>query len=106
MHNQLVIWGTVYKSPYSMVSPAGIPIDHFWLDHRSQQWEADLLRTAQCRIQVVSSGLALHQIVTTLMPGDPIEVRGFITRRPYKEYPNQIELHAQYIAPTPQTKTI
>lgn len=97
MRNQLLIWGTVYQTPAMTRSPAGIPIDHFVLEHHSQQWEADMLRTAQCRIMVVSSGAVLHQLVETLRTGDAVAVQGFITRRPYRDYPHQIELHAQHI---------
>ncbi|MGA7800812.1 MAG: primosomal replication protein N [Gammaproteobacteria bacterium] len=95
--NVLVIGGYVAKAPQTRVSPAGIPITRFLLDHGSQQVEAGLSREVRCRIAVVASGADLQNIAGGLSRGRAVRVTGFMARSGYRDSELRIVLHAQRI---------
>lgn len=95
--NVLVIAGHVVKVPRTRVSPGGIPITRFLLDHESRQMEAGLPREVRCRIAVVASGGDLQAAATGLTPGRPLRVTGFLARSGYRDSELRIVLHAQRI---------
>jgi primosomal replication protein N len=95
--NQLVLEGTVFKSPTRTQSPSGIEHCHFMLDHHSQQFEADLPRQAFVRIQVVVSGNAAQHFTQDLFQGCHISVSGFLSRHESRNGVGKLVLHAQNI---------
>jgi primosomal replication protein N len=95
--NHLVLSGAVLRRPERRVSPAGIPIARFLLDHRSRQQEAGMTREVQCRIRVVASGVALQGFMQRLQTGSRVRVEGFLSRAGYRDPHHALELHAQHI---------
>jgi primosomal replication protein N len=95
--NLLVLEGIVHKTPRRTQSPSGVPHWHFSLEHRSQQFEAELSRNAFVRIQVVASGLAIEQFTQDLYQGCHVCVSGFLSRHETKDGIGKLVLHAQKI---------
>jgi len=95
--NLLVLEGIIVKTPTRTHSPAGVPHWHFSLEHRSQQFEADLPRQAYVRIQVVASGEVAQQYTQDLYQGCQVCVSGFLSRHETKDGIGKLVLHAQKI---------
>lgn len=95
--------GVVVKKMLQRRSPAGLPIARFVLDHRSRQFEAGLERDAQFRIVVMACGELLAAQATQLIPGTLVDVGGFISRSDNRSGEARLVLHADHIAPRPQT---
>ncbi len=95
--NCLIIVGQVVGSRESRVTPAGVPISRFLLEHHSEQQEAGLPREARCRIPVMACGEALAGIAGRLAPGVRVRVRGFVSRANHREGEYRLVLHAAHI---------
>jgi len=95
LDNQLVLTGTVCKSPETRYNPAGIPITRFSLEHRSRQTEAGLEREAFCRIVVVAAGREISNLAGQLEEGAEVNVTGFIARADNRQGQAKLVLHAQ-----------
>ncbi len=95
--NCLVIAGQVAESSPARLTPAGVPIGRFLLDHQSEQVEAGLPRQVRCRIAVAACGEPLARIAERLMPGARVRVRGFLGRAHYREGESRLVLHAAQI---------
>lgn len=77
------------------VTPAGVPRQRFWLEHRSRQQEAGIPREVALRIAVVLAGEEMIRAAAHLEEGMSLKVRGFLTRAGYKgDAAERIELHA------------
>lgn len=96
--NCLTLAGQVVGSCETRVTPAGIPIGRFLLEHHSGQQEAGWPREAYCRIPVMACGETLTRIVCRLAPGAHIRVGGFISRANPREGEYRLVLHAAHIA--------
>ena len=92
-----MIAGCVVGSCEMRTSPAGVPIGRFLLEHRSSQMEAGLAREVYCRIPVVACGESVANRVCDLMPGDQVQVRGFVGRANNREGEYRLVLHAAHI---------
>jgi len=92
-----VLAGHVASKPATRVSPAGIPITRFTLEHRSEQQEAGQQREARCRIEVVAAGKTMQGPVAQLVEADAVRVRGFLSNAGYRSGETRLALHAQDI---------
>lgn len=97
MDNHLVIVGVVARTPETRVSPAGIPIARFSLQHRSQQMEAGRMREAVMSIGVVASGEELAAVAAKLEQGSTVRIEGFLTRSSHRHESCRLVLRAQRI---------
>jgi primosomal replication protein N len=100
--NCLVIAGQLAGACETRVSPAGIPISRFLLDHHSGQTEAGAAREARCRIAVVACGAALSRIADRLPSGAAVRVRGFLSRANPRWGEYRLVLHAAHIEILPE----
>ncbi len=94
--NHLVLSGTIIRSR-SFTSPAGIAHCVLTLEHKSQVYEAEMLRNVYCQIQVVLSGERFESITDKLKIGVNIEVRGFIAQQQGRNGQNRLVLHAENV---------
>jgi primosomal replication protein N len=97
MDNQLVLTGLVTRKPVTRISPAGIPISRFGLEHQSRQMEAGGERSVHCWIRVVASGRSLQESVQRLAKDSRVRVTGFLARRSHRDPATELELHALHI---------
>jgi primosomal replication protein N len=95
--NYLVIAGQLAGAGETRVSPAGIPISRFLLDHHSGQTEAGVAREARCRIAVMACGEALSRIAACLPSDAAVRVRGFLSRANQRGGEYRLVLHAAHI---------
>lgn len=97
VENRLSITGQVISFPKRYVSPSGIGHCRFYLEHRSEQYEADLPRLSWCRIPVQVSGPFLIEKTQGITVGSKLLVVGFITSHKSKNDIFQLVLHAEQI---------
>ena len=95
--NCLILSGQVAGVCETRLTPAGVPISRFLLDHQSGQIEAGLPRQVRCGIPVLACGEALTRIAEQLPPGAPVRVQGFVSRVNYREGEYRVALHAACI---------
>ncbi|MDS4022249.1 MAG: primosomal replication protein N [Candidatus Competibacter sp.] len=95
--NCLIIAGQVAGTCETRVSPAGVAISRFLLEHHSGQVEAGLQREVRCRIPVVACGEPLARTAGRLPAGARVRVRGFVGRANYREGEYRLVLHAAHI---------
>ena len=95
--NVLVIEGLVVQPPETRVSPAGIPISRFPIEHLSQCEEAGMAREVRMRLGVVVSGKALQPLIENLRVDSRVRLRGFLARSGYRSEEYRLVLHAQSI---------
>ena len=91
--NRIVLSGKVKTPPQTRVTPAGIPITRFTLDHRSIQLEAEHQRKTACRIIVVALGEEFQRVTLDSM----ITVEGFLSFDSYQQHETRLVIHAQRI---------
>jgi primosomal replication protein N len=72
-------------------TPAGIPLLHFRLQHRSLQIEAGFRRQVECEMSAVAMGEVAVKLAR-LQAGHTVRVSGFINRR--NRMSKQLILHA------------
>jgi primosomal replication protein N len=82
------------------VTPAGIPLNRFVVEHRSQQTEAGLDRQTQLKIMVIASGKPLDKTVQGLTLGEHVIVKGFLNRTVFKSGDYRIVVHAESVEST------
>ncbi len=97
MSNRLELSGVVARAPETRVTPAGIPLTRFVLDHDSEQEEAGLRRQVRLRITVIATGEALSSRVKGLVVGDRLIVAGFLNRTLTRDGQPRLVLHAQQL---------
>ena len=95
--NWLVLSGVISRTPQQTISPVGIPHSHFYLDHESEQIEANMPRRAWCRIQVVASGDELQAQTASLTMAMQVRVGGFISQHKTTNGVSKLVLHAKSI---------
>ncbi len=80
-------------------SPAGVPRQRFWLEHRSRQEEDGQPRDVRARIAVVLAG-RLTGLLNGLREGQRVKVAGFLSRAGYKgEARDRLQLIAEMLEP-------
>ncbi|GGI79389.1 hypothetical protein GCM10009332_16000 [Shewanella gelidii] len=67
------------------------------LEHKSQRFEAELLRNVYCQMQVVMSGERFENVTDKLKAGVDIEVTGFIALQQSRNGQNRLVLHAENV---------
>lgn len=95
--NELVIEGQVVQLPETRISPAGIPISRFAIEHQSLCEEAGMSREVRFRLGIVASGQDLQSLIRGLTNTSRIRVRGFLARAGYRSDENRLLLHTQSI---------
>lgn len=95
--NVLVIEGLVVQLPETRVSPAGIPISRFSIEHQSVCEEAGMSREVRFKLGIVASGKDLQSVITMLSSDSRIRAQGFMARAGYRSDENRLLLHAQSI---------
>ncbi|MDF1782421.1 MAG: primosomal replication protein N [Alcanivoracaceae bacterium] len=76
-------------------TPAGVPRQRMWLEHRSRQEEAGQPREVHARLAIVFTG-KLAESAKALTVGAQIQVEGFISRAGLKgDARDRLQLHAQ-----------
>ncbi|MDZ7620911.1 MAG: primosomal replication protein N [Candidatus Competibacteraceae bacterium] len=98
-----MIAGQLAGACETRVSPAGIPISRFFLEHHSGQTEAGVAREARCRIAVMACGQPLSGVAGRLPSGAAVRVRGFLSRANHREGEYRLVLHAAHIEILPDT---
>ena len=94
--NHLVLYGTITRSR-SFKSPAGIAHCVIMLEHKSQCFEAEMLRNVYCQIQVILSGERFESVTDKLKIGVDIEVQGFIALQQSRNGQNRLVIHAENV---------
>ena len=95
--NCLIIVGQLAGACETRITPAGIPISRFLLEHHSDQQEAGRPREARCRIPVMACGEALVSVARQLAPNARVRVLGFVSRANHREGEYRLVLHAARI---------
>ena len=95
--NCLIIVGQLAGTCETRITPAGVPISRFLLEHHSGQQEAGLPREARCRIPVMACGEALVRVARHLAPEARVRVQGFVSRANHREGEYRLVLHAARI---------
>lgn len=83
--------------PETRVSPAGIPISRFPIEHQSQCQEAGLPREVRLRLGAVATGHELQAAIGELRVGTRVRLEGFLARTGYRSEEYRLVLHAQSI---------
>jgi len=94
--NHLVLSGSILRSR-QFDSPAGIVHRVITLEHKSQRFEAELLRNVYCQIQVVLSGERFNSVADNLKVGVEIEASGFINLQQSRNGQTRLVLHAENV---------
>ena len=94
-NNRLVLSGIVKKTPIQKMSPSGISHCQFYLEHVSEQIEAELTRQAWCIMPVIVSGQ--QELSYSIKKGSKVLVSGFISTHTKRDKTSQIVLHADQI---------
>lgn len=94
--NHLVLAGQIVRAS-DFESAAGISHRIVTLEHRSQRWEAGLLRNVYCQMQVVFSGDRFVNLHNKLNLGVEIQVEGFIFLQQSRNGQNRLVLHAENV---------
>lgn len=95
--NRFRLSGTVVSQLKRNKSPSGIEHCQFWLEHRSQQTEANLPRQAWCKIPVQISGNQFTSKTQSITVGCNILVQGFLSAHKTSQGIFQLVLHAEQI---------
>jgi len=92
--NRLTLTGQVINEFKTRVTPAGIPITRFTLEHSSLQVEAGHQRKVECRIVVIVQGETLHLKLKESGKGAEVKVDGFICYESSQKMETRLVLHA------------
>src|SRR5699024_5480685 len=96
--NQISLTGTIIACDDIAHTPAGIPRQRLWLEHRSRQQELGAPREAQLSIALQFIGNDWVQQSRTLQVGSIVQVSGFLARGGYKgEAKQRLQLHVQQL---------
>lgn len=95
--NQVAVNGVIVRGPDTRITPAGIPITRFVIEHQSQQSEGGLSRQVHCKIPVVAAGKALQKTLECIPQGKELMVQGFLNFAKFKGPEKQLVLHATTI---------
>ena len=91
--------GVVVRLEKTAITPAGVPRQRFWLEHRSRQEEDGHPREVQVRLAVVLVGRKA-ELIQGLKEGQNVRVAGFLSRAGYKgEARDRVQLIAETLVP-------
>jgi primosomal replication protein N len=94
-NNRLMLSGIVTKTPIRKMSPSGISHCQFYLEHVSEQIEAELTRQAWCVMPIIVSGQ--QELSYSIKKGSKVLVSGFISTHTKRNKTSQLVLHADQI---------
>ncbi|MBE2895857.1 primosomal replication protein N [Pasteurellaceae bacterium HPA106] len=97
IENRLQLAGRVCSQLKRSKSPNGIEHCQFYLEHRSNQMEADMPRLAWCRVKVSLSGPQLIKQSQSITVGSNLFICGFLTTHKNANGLSQLVLHAEQI---------
>ncbi|MFN2308468.1 MAG: primosomal replication protein N [Gammaproteobacteria bacterium] len=97
MSNTLVVDGRVVQPPRTRISPAGIPISRFAIEHRSLCEEAGMPREVRFKLAVVASGEPFQVQLGGLQVDSRVRLQGFLARAGYRSEECHLALHIQSI---------
>jgi len=89
--NAVELYGELTEIEPLRHTPAGIPLLHFRLQHRSHQNEAGFKRQVECEMGAVAMG-EVAVTLSRLSVGQKVMVSGFLNRR--NRMSRQVILHA------------
>jgi primosomal replication protein PriB len=95
LNNQVVLAGRVVHVEDTRVTPAGLKITPFEIEHRSVQKEAGTERTIRCRVPVVLVGDQTLSASNLVVQGAELVIKGFLSQRSQTD--TRLVLHAQAI---------
>jgi primosomal replication protein N len=96
VNNHLTLFGTVTRTK-RLNSPSGINHTVITVEHKSQRYEAELLRNVYCIIQVILSGPRFNSVTDKLQAGVQVEVEGFLSLQQGRNGQNRLVLHAENV---------
>ncbi|TCJ98558.1 restart primosome assembly protein PriB [Volucribacter psittacicida] len=97
IENRFSLIGQVASLPKRIKSPSGIEHCRFYLEHRSQQQEAGLMRQAWCKMPIQVSGNQFHQKTQSITVGCKLLIVGFVSTHKTNNGLSQLVLHAEQI---------
>lgn len=95
--NHVVLEGQVRTQPKTRVSPAGVPIARFSMDHVSRRPQAGQPREVRCRIQVVVAGEGLDSLARGLQRETRVRITGFLASAGHRAGEYEVVLNAEHI---------
>jgi primosomal replication protein N len=95
--NTLTLSGVLAEIESVRHSPAGIPHQRVWLEHRSRQIEAGHPREVVVRLEVEFRGHAVARFAHLLVQGERVLVEGFLDRSGHRDDGRRLVLHAHMI---------
>lgn len=95
--NRLALTGLLLDDPRTRMTPAGVPVSRFTLEHESEQPEDGQSRQVRFRIAVHARGQALQDVIGTLGTGSPVRVLGHLGRSGYRPEQHQLVVFARRI---------
>jgi primosomal replication protein N len=96
-YNTVTLSGIIAGSEGVRQSPAGVPHQRVWLEHRSRQVEAGHPREVTLRLEVELRGHAVGRFAHLLVQGQRVLVEGFLDRSGHRDDGRRLVLHAQMI---------
>ncbi len=100
--NRVIVAGVVCKRPETRHTPAGIPLTHFTVEHRSRRVVNGIPRETWFRIVVAAAGANPGRGAAALAEGDRVRVTGYLSRSDYRKDERHVTLHAETIERMPR----
>jgi len=101
--NSLTLSGVLAEIESVRLSPAGVPHQRVWLEHRSRQVEAGHPREVVVRLEVELRGQAVGRFARLLVQGQRVLVEGFLDRSGHRDDGRRLVLHAHMITSPAET---
>ncbi|MFV8833505.1 primosomal replication protein N [Aquisalimonas sp.] len=95
--NRLALTGQLLDDPQTRMTPAGVPVSRFTLEHESHQPEDGHNRQVRFRVAVHARGRTLQDVIGTLQAGSPVRVLGHLGRSGYRPEQHQLVVFARRI---------
>lgn len=95
--NRLALTGLLLDDPQTRMTPAGVPVSRFTLEHESDQPDDGQNRQFRFRIAVHARGQALQDVIGTLRAGSPVRVLGYLGHSGYRPEQHRLVVFARRI---------
>jgi primosomal replication protein N len=98
VQNHCVLTGQVVAIEPVRITPAGVPRQRIWLEHRSRQQQAGQPRAVEARIALILVGLERIEAAAHIREGSQVQASGFIARSGHRgEAQDRLELHIEQL---------